>query len=322
MYKHITLLSIAGLLLALVLFPLSEQIFYVELVAKTMVLAIFAMSLNLLVGYTGLVSFGHAAYFGVASYTAALLTPALADASLWLALPAAIAMAALAAFVIGLFVLRTKGIYFIMVALAFAQMAFYLFHDTALGGGSDGIFLNTKPAVALFGSLRLDLDRPAHVYYFILALTVASFLFLRRVVDSGFGRVLAGIRSNENRMLAMGYNTFRYKLAAFTIAGTLAGLAGYLHAMLNGFVTPELLAWHQSGNVLLVVILGGIGSLVGSIAGAVTFIGIQEFFQALSRHWQLLMGGAIVLIVVLLPGGLAAVPLRLRRALVKGEDHD
>ncbi|MGB0128579.1 MAG: branched-chain amino acid ABC transporter permease [Rhodocyclaceae bacterium] len=320
--RHMNLLAALGLLLALVLFPLSEQTFYVELVAKTLVLAIFAMSLNLLVGFTGLVSFGHAAYFGIGAYTVAMLTPKLAAFSLWLTLPAALVTAALAACLIGLLVLRTRGIYFIMVTLAFAQMVFYLFHDAGIGGGSDGVYLNSKPALEWAEKALFTLEKPEHAYFFILAAALATYLFLGRLRDSSFGHVLQGIRSNENRMLAMGYDTFRYKLAAFTLAGALAGLAGFLQAVLFGFVTPEMFAWHQSGNVLLVVILGGIGSLAGSILGAFAFVGIQEFFQTVSSHWQLLMGAFVILLVFFLPGGLAAIPARLRRALVKGGDSD
>ncbi len=321
MSRYHTLIPLAAMLSALLLFPLLGQVFYTELVAKTVVLAIFAMSLDLLVGYTGLVSFGHAAYFGIAAYTVALITPKAAAASLWLALPASVAAAGAAAFVIGLFVLRSRGIYFIMVTLAFAQMAFYIFHDSSLGGGSDGIYLNDKPSTALFGFEPFSLEKSEHIYYFILALAVATYLFLDRILKSNFGRALVGIRSNEHRMAAMGYNTFRYKLAAFTLAGALAGLAGFLHAVLFGFVTPELLAWHQSGNVLLVVILGGIGSLIGSVLGAFAFVALQEFSQGLFSHWQLFMGGFIILIVFALPGGLAAIPARVRRVLVKGKEN-
>jgi branched-chain amino acid transport system permease protein len=317
-----TLIPLGAMLLALLLFPLLGQSFYTELVAKTIILAIFAMSLDLLVGHTGLVSFGHAAYFGIAAYTVALITPQGAAANLWLALPAAVAAAGGAAFLIGLFVLRSRGIYFIMVTLAFAQMAFYVFHDSSLGGGSDGIYINDKPSAMLFGYEPFRLDNPNHIYYFILAFAVATYLFLDRVLKSNFGRALAGIRSNEQRMAAMGYDTFRYKLAAFTLAGALAGLAGFLHAVLFGFVTPELLAWHQSGNVLLVVILGGIGSLIGAVLGAFAFVALQEFSQDLFSHWQLFMGGFIILVVFALPGGLAAVPARVRRALVKGKGND
>lgn len=302
--------------------PLSGESFYVELLAKTLVLAIFAMSLDLLVGFTGLVSFGHAAYFGVAAYAVALLSPKYEAASLWFVLPASVLISAAVAFVVGLFVLRTKGIYFIMVTLAFAQLAFFVFHDTPLGGGSDGIYLNVKPSAAIGDWTPFDLDNQIHLYYFILAALVVVYLFLDRVLQSPFGRVLVGIKSNEHRMQSMGYLTFRYKLAAFALAGGLGGVAGFLYAVVFGFITPELLSWHQSGNVLLMVILGGMGNLVGAIAGAFAFTGMQEVFASWTKHWQLVMGGVIVAAVLFLPGGLAAIPGRIKRSLQGGGNNE
>jgi branched-chain amino acid transport system permease protein len=319
--KLATALKLAALLVLLAV-PLSGADFYTELVAKTLVLAIFAMSLDLLVGFTGLVSFGHAAYFGVAAYAAALLSPKYEAASLWLTLPAAAGLSALAALLVGIFVLRTKGIYFIMVTLAFAQLFFFLFHDTALGGGSDGIYLNVRPSAELFGFKPFDLDQPQHLYHFILAMLVAVYAFLTRLMQSPFGRVLLGIKSNEHRMQSLGYITFRYKLAAFALAGGLGGIAGYLYAVVFGFVTPELLSWHQSGNVLLMVILGGMGNLLGAIGGAFAFIAMQEVFSTWTKHWQLVMGSVIVAAVLFLPGGLAAIPGRIKRAVQGDSAHD
>ena len=299
--------------------PLLGESFYTELLAKTLVLAIFAMSLDLLVGFTGLVSFGHAAYFGVAAYAAALLSPEYEAANLWLVFPAAVGAAMLVAFVVGLFVLRTKGIYFIMVTLAFAQMAYFIFHDTPLGGGSDGMYLNNKPSAAIFGWEPFDLNNEVHMFYFILAMMVLVYLFLTRILQSPFGRALVGIKSNEHRMQSLGYFTFRYKLGAFTLAGALGGLAGFLYAVLFGFVTPELLSWHESGNVLLMVILGGMGNLPGVIAGAFAFEAMREVFADITKYWQLLMGGVIVAVVLFLPGGLAGIPGRIKRAMQGGE---
>lgn len=309
-------------LLVLACVPWAIESFYVEMAAKILVLAIFAMSLDLLVGYTGLVSFGHAAYFGIAAYAVALLSPQYEAASLWLVLPASVGISALVALVVGLFVLRTRGIYFIMVTLAFAQLGFFIFHDTPLGGGSDGIYLNVRPSAEIAGWVPFDLDQQSHLYYFILVMLVLVYLFLTRLLQSPFGRVLAGIRSNEHRMQSMGYLTFRYKLAAFALAGGLGGVAGFLYTVIFGFVTPELLSWHQSGNVLLMVILGGMGSLVGAIAGAFAFTGLQEIFAAWSKHWQLLMGGVIVAAVLFLPGGLAAIPGRIKRSLQGGHSNE
>lgn len=306
----------------LICVPLSGESFYTELIAKTLVLAIFAMSLDLLVGFTGLVSFGHAAYFGVAAYTVAQLSPKYEAASLWFVMPASVGISALVALFVGLFVLRTKGIYFIMVTLAFAQLAFFVFHDTPLGGGSDGIYLNVKPTASIAGWMPFDLDNQTHLYYFILAMLVLVYLFLGRILQSPFGRVLVGIKSNEHRMQSMGYLTFRYKLAAFALAGGLGGIAGFLYAVVFGFVTPELLSWHQSGNVLLMVILGGMGNLVGAIAGAFVFTGMQEVFAGWSKHWQLIMGGVIVAAVLFLPGGLAAIPGRIKRSLQGGGSNE
>ncbi|MBS0544149.1 MAG: branched-chain amino acid ABC transporter permease [Proteobacteria bacterium] len=319
MNAHASLIFKLVALAALACVPLSGESFYVELISKMLVMAIFAMSLDLLVGFTGLVSFGHAAYFGIAAYAAALLSPKYDAGNLWLLLPGAVGLSALAAFVIGLFVLRTKGIYFIMVTLAFAQMAYFVFHDTPVGGGSDGIYLNVKPSAAIGGWEPFDLGNGTHQYYFILALMVLVYLFLARVLQSPFGRVLVGIKSNEHRMQSMGYLTYRYKLGAFTLAGALGGVAGFLYAVLFGFVTPELLSWHESGNVLLMVILGGMGNLVGAVVGAFAFEGMRGVFESWTEHWQLLMGGVIVALVLFLPGGLSSLPARIRRALQGGE---
>ncbi len=305
----------ALLLILLLGLPWFAQPYYVELVAKILVFAIFAMSLDLLIGFTGLVSFGHAAYFGIAAYTLVWLTPATGSVSLWLAAPLAVVAAGIAAFAIGLLVVRTRGVYFIMVTLAFAQMVFSVFHDTKIAGGSDGVFLGSRPDASLFGFTLFDLANGMHVYYFIVVMLGATFLFLQRVLRSPFGRVLAGIKNNEHRMQSLGFATYRYKLGAFTLAGALAGLSGFCYAVLFAFVNPELLSWHKSGDGILMVILGGMGSLGGSIAGAFAFVAMQEFFAQMTKHWPLLMGAVIVATVLFLPGGLAAAPDRLRRAL-------
>ena len=315
-------IAVLAAVVALAVFPFAASPFYTELVTKTMVLAIFALSLDLLVGYTGLVSFGHAAFFGIGAYALGLMAPKSEAASLWLTLPAALAAAGIAAFAVGLFVVRVKGIYFIMVTLAFAQMFYFVFHDTAFGRGSDGISINFKPDAAIGGFSAFDTHDAVHVYYFVFAVLVAAFAFLRVVLRSAFGRALMGIRSNEQRMRSLGFPVYRYKLASFTLAGMLAGLAGYLSALQFGFVNPELLSWHQSGNVLLMLILGGVGSLYGAIAGAFAFVALTEVFQGLTRHWQLLLGAAIVALVIYLPGGLASVAGRFRRTLIGGVDDE
>jgi branched-chain amino acid transport system permease protein len=291
---------------ALALFPLVGGKFGVDFVTKMMVYAIFALSLELLVGQVGLVCFGQAAFFGIAAYAVVLLTPATGAAALWWLLPAALAAAALYALAVGALSLRTRGVYFIMVTLAFSQMAYYVAHDTPLGGGTDGIYLNFAPSAG-----PVDLGKPLPVYYVTLAMLVAVFAVLAVVLRSRFGRALAGIRVNEQRMRAAGFSTYPYKLAAFTLSGAIAGLAGFLFAVKDGFVNPELLGWHMSGTVLMMVILGGIGHLHGAIIGAFAFSLLQELFMSqglfgdFARHWHLGVGLTIILCVALLPRGIA-----------------
>ncbi|HEV7370253.1 branched-chain amino acid ABC transporter permease [Arenibaculum sp.] len=297
-------LLLAGLA-ALLLFPLFGSAFYVQLVAKIMILAVFAMSLNLLVGFTGLVSLGHAAFYGLAAYMLVFLSPEFEAAGFWWTLGAAVLASAGAALVIGVFVLRTTGIYFIMVTLAFAQMLYYLFHDGQFAGGSDGVYIYFKPDATLFGFQPFDLENQQHFYYVALGVMVLAYLLLRVILQSPFGHVVAGIRTNEHRMRSLGYPTFRYKLASFVIAGALAGVSGYLSAAQFGFVNPELMGWHVSGEVLMMVILGGMGSVFGPILGAFSIVLLEELFADLTKHWLLLMGGFIIMTVLVLPHGLS-----------------
>ena len=295
-------------LAALAVLPALAGKFYVELVAKIMIMAVFAMSLDLLVGVTGLVSLGHAAFFGLASYVPVLAAPDKYSAtSLWTSLPLAVAASALLALAIGSLALRTRGVYFIMVTLAFSQMVYFVFHDTKIAGGSDGTYLYVKPVASIGSWTPLDLGNATHFYYAMLALLVLTFAVLRLLLASRFGHALRGIRSNEQRMRALGFNTYAYKLAAFTIAGAIAGLAGYFAAVQFGFVNPEMVSWHQSANVLLMVILGGLGNLFGAIVGAFALVLAQDFFSSLTKHWLVLMGGFVILVVMLLPGGLVGV---------------
>jgi branched-chain amino acid transport system permease protein len=322
-----SVLIVIALLLAL--FPIIGTTYYVQLGAKIMIMAVFALSLDLLVGHTGLVSLGHAAYFGIAAYTLALISPKYEAANLWLSLPIAIAAAAAGAFVIGFLVVRTAGVYFIMVTLAFAQMLYSIFHDTRLGGGSDGLYIYVRPELSIAGFKPLDLERPVEFYYLALILLVVVYAFLDRLLHAPFGRALAGIRVNEQRMHAIGYPVFIYKLAAFVLAGALAGLAGYLAACQFGFVNPDILAWHQSGIVLMMVILGGMGRLHGAVLGALSYVLIQEVLSApavlgaYSKHWQLAMGSLIVVIVLVLPHGIGGlIDLALRRFSYRHADDD
>ena len=285
-----------------------------DLVVKIVIYAVFALSLELLVGMAGLVSLGHAAFFGLGAYATVLASPDAEAANLLMLLLAAMGAAALYALFVGALSLRTRGIYFIMVTLAFAQMAYYVFHDTRLGGGSDGIYLNARPVLG-----PLDSGGKLAAYYLALGALVLTYGVLALVRRSRFGHALAGIRVNEQRMRAAGFATYRYRLAAFVIAGALAGLAGFLFAVKDGYVNPELLAWQESGAVLLMIILGGIGHLRGAVIGAAAFALLKELYATpavvgsfLADHWQLTLGATIIVFVALLPRGLIGLVERRR----------
>jgi branched-chain amino acid transport system permease protein len=315
-------------LLALLAFPLVGSDFYTQMVTRMMILAIFAMSLDLLQGVSGLVSLGHAAYFGLAGYALAFLMPQNEAASIWWTLPLSLLASGLAALVIGFFVVRTHGIYFIMVTMAFAQMVFYLFFDNKALGGSDGLYINFRPTVAIGGMTLLDLDNRVVLYYLTLFLLLAVFVFLRRLLWSPFGRTLAGIRVNEHRMRAMGFGTFAYKLSAFTLAGTLAGLAGYLWGVQSGYINPELMGFHMSAHAIMMVILGGMGNFAGAIVGAFSFEYVLHLLKDLptvggvnlGKHWQLWMGSFIVLVVFFAPRGVLGIVQRLTAGKSAGKD--
>ena len=299
--------------IGLALLPLVLTPYTHDLVVKIAIYAIFALSLELLVGVTGLVSLGHAAFLGIGAYVAVLAAGQGPAASLGWLLACAVAAAALYALFVGALSLRTKGVYFIMVTLAFAQMAYFVFHDTKLAGGSDGMFLYTKPVLEIAGRTWLNLDDKRHMFYVVLAALVFTYVLLALIQRSRFGHALAGIRVNEQRMRAAGFSTYGYKLTAFVIAGALAGLAGALLAIKDGAVNPELLSWHESGAVLLMIILGGIGHLRGAVIGAVAFTLLKELFQSeallgpLASHWQMTLGLTIIAFVALLPKGLIGV---------------
>jgi branched-chain amino acid transport system permease protein len=323
--QRVTTAVLLFCLLALALLPLFAEKYYIQLFTKMMIMAIFAMSLDLLVGFTGLVSLGHAAFFGLAGYVLAFAAPQYQAADLWLSLPLAMACSGLLALAIGFFVLRTSGIYFIMVTLAFAQMVFFLFHDTKIGGGADGIYVYAKPVAAIAGWEPFTLENHTHFYFVVLVLLVIVYVALRMLLGSLFGRVIVGIRVNEQRMRSLGYRTFRYKLVCFVISGALAGMAGYFAAAQFGFISPETLGWHQSGGVLMMVILGGMGTLTGAVLGAFAMMLLELGFQGLpvvagvdiGKHWQLLMGGFIVFAVLLLPHGLLGLGRLASRLLLK-----
>lgn len=270
------------------------------LMARAMVLALAALSLGFLVGGAGLVSLGHAAMLGVGAYAVAILdahgvTEALA------VLPAAIGAAALFALLTGAIAIRTSGVHFIMITLAFGQMAFFTASSLAAYGGDDGYTLYARTEVA---GRRLLENRLAF-HYLCLALLAGAWLLLRAILASRFGRVLRATRENARRAEAMGFAPYGYRLAAYAIAGAITGLAGFLMANATEFVAPSAIAWQRSGELLFMVILGGVGSLPGAILGAAAFVLAEEQLARLTEHWRLIFGPLLILAVLFLPHGLA-----------------
>ncbi len=307
---NIALIAACAVLAAL---PPFLGIYYGNLVTRMMILGIFAMSLDLLIGFTGLVSFGHAAFFGLSGYVLAVVMMDLETASIYWVLPVCLATTALASLAVGWFSVRTSGIYFIMITLAFAQMLFYFFNENTALGGSDGMFIFNKPNLAIGGWVPVDLDDHDSFYYVVLASLVLSYLALRRLLNAPFGTVIQGIRANENRTRALGYATRRYKLVSFVIAGTLAGFAGFLEAMHTSIISPAHLGWHESGTVMMTVILGGIGTLHGPVLGAFAFGFLNDWLQEVTEHPTLFMGLFVVFVVLFLPRGIAGLPEDLAR---------
>jgi len=275
--------------------------FYIGLAARILAFALAATSLNLVLGFGGMVSFGHAAFLGIGAYTTAILMQQ-GVTSAWAAWPAAMAVAALAALGVGAISLRTQGVYFIMITLAFAQMLYFLMVSLKAYGGDDGISLAGRSRL----SASIDLADETRFYYVVLALAALGFLAVWRLLNARFGHTLQAIRENETRMQAIGFATTRYKLAAFTLAGALAGLAGALLANQGGFVSPALMQWHQSGVLMVMVILGGVGHLWGGVIGAAAFLLLEEFLSHYTEHWQFALGAILLAVVLAAPNGLTS----------------
>jgi len=288
----------AALFAAIAAFPLVAGNYPVKLLQEILVWGVFAMSLDLLMGRAGMVSFGHSAFFGVGGYVAALSlakAPGLASA---LALPAL--AAAVAAVVIGFFSIRASGVYFIMLTLAFSQMFYAVTFQAAWLGAEDGLVGVPRPVVP-----GVDLGRSLAFHLYLVGLVGLAALVLVRVARSPFGHVLRGIFENEARMEALGYPVARYKLIAFAVAGTVAGIAGALYTQLTGSITPDAFLWTTSGEALLMVIIGGIGTLGGAVLGAATFILLQSLVSSYTERWMLILGLTFVLFVLFAPGGIA-----------------
>jgi branched-chain amino acid transport system permease protein len=295
--------------IVLVTLPLILPPYYVGLVVKMMVFALFAMSLDLLLGYAGMPSLGHAAYFGMAAYTTGLLALK-AGWNVWFALPAGIAMAALTSIVFGLLALRTRGSYFLMITLALSQVLWGIaFGWRSLTGGDDGLPEVPRPNL----SLPWSMSDNTPFYYFVLLFFVVGTMVLVRIVASPFGYVLRGIRESETRMLVLGYNIWRYKLVAFVVAAAFAGLAGCLYVYFNRFVSPDYVHVVRSAEVLLMVILGGAGTLIGPAVGATLVVLLENLISTYTERWVTVLGVIYVLVALLAPNGIAGLIASLRK---------
>jgi len=313
---QVRLFLLAALVLLLVLPAVAQGLgmgYAVGVATRILIFALVAASLNLILGYGGMVSFGHAAFFGCGAYVVAILSQHATygeplttwpvtipgtESSL-IAWPLAMAVSAFLALVIGLVSLRTSGLYFIMITLAFAQMLYFFFISLRAYGGEDGISLFARSTAG-----PLDLADDTQFYYLALAILLLALFLQRRLVASRFGRVLTGARDNDRRMRALGFPTYRYRLAAFVIAGAVAGLAGALIANQTEFVSPAFLDWQRSGEILVIVILGGLGRLYGPVAGAFAFLLLEEVLSAWTEHWMIVLGPLLVLVVIFARGGL------------------
>jgi branched-chain amino acid transport system permease protein len=303
---------VAGVVAVLALLPLYTQLtgnaFALTLFTRIVILALAASSLNLILGYGGMMSFGHAAYLGIGGYAIGILADA-GVTSGFVQWPVALGVSALVALAIGALSLRTRGVYFIMITLAFAQMIYYVASGLDAYGGDDGLTIYQR---STFGGL-IDLANKVQFYYLCLALLLAGLYGLWRLTNARFGLVIQGARLNERRMRAIGFPTYRYKLACFVIAGTLCGLAGALLANHTDFVSPAMMHWTRSGDLIVMVVLGGMGSLFGPLLGAVALLVLEEALSRVTEHWQIILGPLLLLVVLFARGGIDGLIAMARR---------
>lgn len=290
-------------MLALAVFPLVAPAlgldFYISFVRRVLIYALAATSLNLILGYGGMVALGHAAFFGAGAYAVGILQSLGVNSAL-LAWPAAMLLAAVLAWIIGAISLRTRGVYFIMITLAFAQMVYYIFISLRQYGGEDGLNLAGHSQLP-----ALDLANDVTFYYVVLVLFAVLLFLFNRLVDARYGAALQGIRENESRMESLGYPVYRMKLTAFVISGAVAGLAGALLANHNLFISPSLMHWTQSANLLIMVLVGGIGLRYGGVAGAAVMLVLEEVLRLWTEYWHLPLGLLLLGVVLGAPRGLA-----------------
>ena len=301
-------LVIAGLVLLPVYSALTGKVFILTIFTRIIILALAAASLNLIMGYGGMMSFGHATYLGIGGYAVGILAFE-GIGSGFIQWAVALIASALFALVVGALSLRTRGVYFIMITLAFAQMAYYIASSLSRYGADDGLTIYKRSD---FGSL-VDLSNRTQFYYVCLACLFGGLYLIWRIVNSRFGLVVQGVRSNEQRMQAIGFHANRYRLVCFVISGTICGLAGALLANNTDFVSPAVMYWTRSGDLMVMVILGGMGTLFGPVIGAIVFLVLEELLSQITEYWALIMGPLLLLIVLFARGGIMGLLGRFSR---------
>jgi branched-chain amino acid transport system permease protein len=303
----------AGFVLVPLAATLGGQAYVLDLLTRVMIFSIAALGLDLIVGYGALVSFGHSAFIGLGAYAVGILAAHGVNDAL-VSLPVALAVATLFALATGAISLRTQGVYFIMITLAFGQMAYFTASSLAPYGGDDGLTIHVRNAVAGFAVLN---DRRAF-YYVVLACLTGCYLLCRAIVVSRFGRVLRGARENPTRLASVGFDVYRFQLVAYAISGALGGLAGFLLANHTEFVSPAYMSWPRSGELIIMILLGGIGRLHGAIIGALVFLLIEEWLSGVTEFWKMIFGPFLVLVVLFARGGLIGAWNEIARQLRPG----
>lgn len=281
------------------IFEWARQPFYLDLLSRALILAIAATSLNLILGFGGMISLGHAAYIGIGAYCVGI--PSYYDYyNGWLHLALALSVSAVFAFVTGAICLRTKGVYFIMITMAFSQMVYFIFLSLEEYGADDGLVIYSRSEFPEW----MSMDSSTGLYYWIFAVLLLALFFTHRLVHARFGRVIVGARFNEQRMQALGFDTFRYRLACYVISAMLCSVAGMLLGNFTGFISPDMIGWARSGELIFMVIIGGVATLFGPLVGTIAYILLEEFLSAITIYWHLIFGLMLVALVLFGKGGI------------------
>jgi branched-chain amino acid transport system permease protein len=306
-------LLLAILALAPFILEWANQPFYLDLLSRALIFGIAAISLNLILGFGGMISLGHAAYIGIGAYCVGI--PSYYDYyNGWLHLALALSVSAIFALITGAISLRTKGVYFIMITMAFSQMAYFTFLSMEEYGADDGLVIYSRSEFPEW----MSMDGGASLYYWVFAVLLLSLFFTHRLVNARFGRVIVGSRFNEQRMQALGFNTYRYRLTCYVTSAMMCSVAGMLFGNFAGFISPDIMGWARSGELIFMVIIGGVATFFGPLLGTIVFVLLEEFLSAITVYWHLIFGVMLVALVLFGKGGIHGWLSKWDR---KGEDH-